>query len=35
VRYSTLWSGDFTDAFFLKGLRTWLVKGRLTHPVTM
>jgi hypothetical protein len=34
VRYSTLWSGDFTDGFFLKGLRTWLAKGRLTHPVT-
>jgi hypothetical protein len=34
VRYSTLWSGDFTDAFFLNGLRTWLAKGRLTHKVT-
>ncbi len=24
VRYSSLWSLDFTDAFFLKGLREWL-----------
>ena len=26
-KYSTLWSEDFTDEFFLKGLRTWLKKG--------
>ena len=26
-KYSTLWSEDFTDDFFVKGLRTWLKKG--------
>lgn len=32
VKYSTLWSEDFTDDFFLRGLRKWLKTGRLTHP---
>ena len=32
VRYATLWSEKFTDAFFKKGLRTWLATGALTHP---
>ena len=31
VKYSTLWSEDFTDDFFVKGLRTWLSKGKLAH----
>ena len=31
VKYSTLWSQDFTDDFFVKGLRTWLAKGKVTH----
>ena len=31
VRYSTLWSEDFTDDFFVKGLRRWLKQGRVTH----
>ncbi len=31
VKYSTLWSEDFTDEFFVKGLRTWLNKGKVTH----
>jgi hypothetical protein len=31
VPYSTLWSEDFTDAFFLTGLREWLVTGAVTH----
>ncbi len=26
-KYSTLWSEDFTDEFFVKGLRTWLKKS--------
>ena len=26
VNYNTLWSEDFTDAFFLKGLRSWLAR---------
>lgn len=32
VKYSTLWSEDFTDEFFRKGLGTWLATGRVTHP---
>ena len=31
VKYSTLWSEDFTDDFFVKGLRAWLSKGKVTH----
>ncbi len=31
VRYSTLWSEDFTDDFFLNGLRQWLQEGVVSH----
>lgn len=31
VRYSTLWSADFTDDFFRRGLRKWLTKGAVRH----
>ncbi len=31
VRYSTLWSEDFTDDFFKNGLRQWLTEGTVTH----
>ncbi|WP_235998505.1 fucose isomerase [Hymenobacter sp. BT559] len=31
VSYSTLWSQDFTDAFFTQGLQEWLVTGTVTH----
>jgi len=31
IDYSTLWSEDFTDAFFRKGLRDWLKKGCIQH----
>src|SRR5262249_21300231 len=31
VKYSSLWSEDFTDEFFLKGLRSWLRTGKVTH----
>ena len=34
VPYSTLWSADFTDDFFLNGLRTWLGGQRLTHDTS-
>lgn len=34
VEYSTLWSENFDDAFFLDGLKTWLETGRLVHEVT-
>ncbi|MDP9291566.1 MAG: fucose isomerase, partial [Verrucomicrobiota bacterium] len=32
VKYSTLWSENFDDAFFVEGLRTWLAKGKIKHP---
>jgi len=31
VPYSTLWSTDFTDDFFLSGLRGWLRGARIVH----
>jgi hypothetical protein len=31
IRYSTLWSEDFTDSFFKNGLRQWLSEGVVTH----
>jgi hypothetical protein len=31
VKYSTLWSDDFSDETFLKGLCSWLTTGSLTH----
>jgi len=31
VRYSTLWSENFTDRFFRNGLRQWLSEGVVTH----
>ena len=34
VPYSTLWSEDFTDAFFLKGLRSWLKTGKVKHDTS-
>ncbi len=35
VEYSTLWSVDFTDEFFLTGLRQWLKEGKVTHRLIM
>jgi hypothetical protein len=32
VNYSTLWSEDFTDEFFLRGLAAWLKTGAVKHP---
>ncbi len=34
VPYSTLWSEDFTDPFFLKGLARWLKKGKVKHDTS-
>ena len=34
IAYSTLWSEDFTDAFFLKGLRSWLKTGKVKHDTS-
>jgi hypothetical protein len=31
VEYSSLWSEDFTDEFFLKNLEIWLRTGRVKH----
>ncbi|HSB17466.1 MAG TPA: hypothetical protein VLE22_23660 [Bryobacteraceae bacterium] len=34
VRYSTLWSEDFTDDFFLHGLRKWLAGEQVVHDTS-
>ena len=34
VPYSTLWSVDFTDAFFLSGLRRWLAGSPVVHDTS-
>jgi hypothetical protein len=34
VKYSTLWSVDFTDEFFLSKLREWLKTGTITHDTS-
>jgi hypothetical protein len=31
VKYSTLWSDNFDDAYFLKGLSAWLNEGEFNH----
>jgi hypothetical protein len=33
-KFSSIWSKDFTDEFFLKGLEEWLKDGRITHDLT-
>ncbi|MBN2471019.1 MAG: fucose isomerase, partial [Anaerolineae bacterium] len=30
VNYSTIWSVDFTDDFFLNGIRQWIATGKIT-----
>jgi L-fucose isomerase-like protein len=34
IRYSTLWSEDFTDEYFVSRLRQWLITGKCTHDVS-
>lgn len=34
VPFSTIWSKDFTDEFFLRGIRQWLREGRITHDTS-
>ncbi len=34
VKYDTLWSVDFTDGFFLNGLRRWLAGKRVRHDAS-
>jgi hypothetical protein len=34
IAYSSLWSEDFTDAYFLKNLRSWLKTGKVKHDTS-
>jgi len=34
VKYSTLWSENFDDDFFIKGLRKWLKTGKVAHETS-
>ena len=34
VKYDTLWSVDFSDDFFLKGLAAWLKGGPVPQDLT-
>jgi hypothetical protein len=34
VEYSSIWSVDFTDEFFLKGIRQWIKEGKITHDTS-
>src|SRR5688500_6835242 len=34
VRYSTIWSEDFTDEFFRRSLKRWLRKGSVRHDAS-
>src|SRR4051812_47086061 len=34
VKYSTLWSEDFQDEFFRRGLRNWLARGTIKHDAS-
>jgi hypothetical protein len=33
-KYSSIWSKDFTDEFFLKGLDEWLRDGKISHDLS-
>jgi hypothetical protein len=33
TNFSSIWSKDFTDEFFLKGLAEWLRDGKITHDL--
>ena len=35
VTYSTIWSEDFQDEFFLRGIRQWLQEGIITHDTSL
>ena len=34
LNYSTIWSLDFTDDFFLNGIRQWIREGKITHDTS-
>ena len=33
VNYSTIWSKNFDDAFFLNGIRQWIREGKIDHDL--
>ncbi len=34
VKFSTMWTKDFDDEFFLKGIRQWLKEGCISHDLS-
>jgi hypothetical protein len=34
VTYSSIWSVDFTDDYFMNGIRQWVREGRITHDTS-
>jgi hypothetical protein len=34
VAYSTIWSEDFTDDFFINGIQQWLREGKIDHDLS-
>ena len=34
VKYSTIWSVDFTDDFFRRGIRQWIAEGKIDHDTS-
>jgi L-fucose isomerase-like protein len=34
VPYSTIWSKDFTDPFFVKGIQQWIHEGKIDHDLS-
>ncbi|HEX9387551.1 MAG TPA: hypothetical protein VF918_14610 [Anaerolineales bacterium] len=34
VKYSTIWSEDFKDDFFLQGIRSWIYDGYIIHETS-
>lgn len=34
ISYSSLWSEDFTDDFFMNGLKSWLETGKIIHDTS-
>jgi L-fucose isomerase-like protein len=34
VKFSTLWSRDFDDAFFVNGLKQWIKEGKIDHDTS-
>lgn len=34
VKFSSIWSRDFDDAFFVKGLKQWIKEGKIDHDIS-